>query len=278
MYSIYHFFASLIRNKTLFRDLSLESFPYNVELLASRSDSQFPDMAIKLNVNNPEIKGGELIELKNCKSYSIASFNSTIPTGIKDIRTILSPNSVIWQQMEAAGDDVLSHPIREIYYLIRGKPVKGRKAGNIKVCLVHGSFFETIPTRDLIQYAFSKVLEETLGSDLGDEINHILAEALSNQESFSKTRTIKGASVSLRFRIMTQAKPEANILNSRQYPEIGDNTLNFVVPSHTPEQDEVEQNRLRRALSQSEFDQLTTKRIKHPFNGDFQVFQIPLFD
>jgi hypothetical protein len=233
-------------------------------------------MAIRLNHDDPELKGGELIELKNCKSYTIASFNSTIPTGRKDIRTALSPNSVIWQQMEASGDDVLSLPIREVYYLIRGKPVRGHDAGNVKVCLVHGSFFETVPVKELIKKAFSRVLEESVGADLDDQTTHLLAEALSNQKSFSKTRTVKGASVSLRFRIMTQAKTEANILHSRRYPEIRNNTLNFVVPSHSAEQDQVEQSRLRRTLAQAEYDRLTIKRIKHPLNGDFQVFQIPL--
>jgi hypothetical protein len=272
MYSIYHFFASLIRRKEVLVSAGkIQPEHFDIELFSSyNSRGKFPDMVIRLNTGDPEMKGGELIELKDCESYTVASFNSTIPTGKKDLTKILKPNSQMQRQMQRFGESIQSHPIRDVFYFIRG-----RKAENIKVCLVHGSFFETISPTELITGAVQQVLEEKLSTALDEEMKATLLTGLSEQESFSRVRHVDGASVSIRFRIMTEANPSGNIL---QYPEIQDNTLNFVVPSHSPEQDEIEQGRVRRALAQDEYDRLTIKRIKHPLNGDFQVFQTSLAD
>jgi hypothetical protein len=272
MYSIYHFFASLIRNKAILVAAGkIQPEQFETKLFSSyNSRGKFPDIVIRLNNDDPDTQGGELIELKDSDSYTIASFNSTIPTGTKDLTKILRPRGKMWRDMQQLGEDVRSHPIRSVFYFIRG-----RRAGNVKVCLVHGSFFETIPPTELIKRAFQQVLDERLSTSLDNELKALLLEGLSEQESFSRTRHVEGASVSIRFRIMTEANPAGNIL---QYPEIQDNTLSLVVSSYTPAQDAIEWDRLRQALAQVKFDQLTIKRIKHPLNGDFQVFQIPLFD
>jgi hypothetical protein len=55
----------------------------------------------------------------------------------------------------------------------------------------------------------------------------------SEQDSFSKVRDVNRASVKIRFRIMTEAKAEGNILNSEKYPQILDNTLNLVLPCNS---------------------------------------------
>lgn len=272
MYSIYHFFASLIRSKEILAAAGkIQPEQFDIELFSSyNSRGKFPDIVIRLNSDDPEIEGGELIELKDSDSYTVASFNSTIPTGTKDLTKILKPNGRMWREMRRLGEDIQSRPIRSVFYFIRG-----RRAGNVKVCLVHGSFFETISPTELIKRAFLQVLDDKFSAGLDNEIKAILLEGLSEQESFSQTRHVEGASVSIRFRIMTEANPAGNIL---QYPEIQDNTLNFVVPSHSSEQDTSEWNRLRRALAQVELDELAIKRIKHPLNGEFQVFQVPLFE
>jgi hypothetical protein len=270
MYSIYHFFASLMRSKQLLVTAEkIQPQQFDIELFSSyKSTGKFPDMIIRLNTDDPEIEGGELIELKDCDSYTVASFNSTIPPGKRDLTKILKPNSKMWRDMQRLGEDIESHPIRDVFYFVRG-----RKAGNIKICLVHGSFFETISPTKLITGAVQQVLEEKLSTNLDEEMKATLLRGLSEQESFSRVRHVSGASVSIRFRVMTEVTPSGNIL---QYPEIEDNTLNFVLSSHSPEQDETEQGRLRRALTQLEYDQLAIRRIKHPLNGHFQVFQIPI--
>jgi len=91
-----------------------------------------------------------------------------------------------------------------VYYLVRGK-----KNSNIKVLLVHGSFFETIQTSDLISQSFAQVLEERLqqseleGHQIA-EMKRLLVTLFSEQAPFSKVRNVDKASVKLRFRIMTE--------------------------------------------------------------------------
>ena len=212
-YSIYHFFADLCQKKgELLSENKLEGFPFEKQILSCVGDGKFPDLAIKLNNNDAHFTGGELIELKDSqKGYSVASFNSTIPTGEKDIRKLTEgKTNTIRTQMEQAGNDILSLPIRQVFYLVRG-----RRQSNVKVCLTHGKFFETVPVSTLISESFGQALEERL-SELGESLSPSLKQKIldlfSEQETFSRTRDIEDASVKLRFRIMTGVKTEANIL------------------------------------------------------------------
>jgi hypothetical protein len=133
MYSIYHFFKSLIDDKgNLAAIKDLEKFSYDSDLLSCSNKGQFPDMAIKISPRNPLFTGGELIELKDSKTYNISSFNSTIPLGEKAISEVIkNENSLIKRKMEEAGDDIYSLPIRDVYYLVRG-----RKKDKIKISKV----------------------------------------------------------------------------------------------------------------------------------------------
>ena len=222
-YSIYHFFADLYLKKgELTVQNQLEAFPFNKEMLSCVNDGLFPDLAIKLNHNDSVFSGGELIELKDSKSYSIASFNSTIPTGEKEIHELIQgTENTIRTQMQKAGDDILSLPIRQVFYLTRG-----RKRSNVKVCLVHGKFFETVPVSTLISESFGQALEERLeelDTSLSASMKQKLLDLFSEQETFSRTRSVDNASVRLRFRVMTEVKAGGNILNQNQYPQIDDN-------------------------------------------------------
>lgn len=276
IYSIYHFFKSLVEKKSyFFKAKKLDGFLFDEQLLSCRNEGIFPDMAIRLNKDKSIFTGGELIELKDSDSYTVSSFNSTIPSRSKEISKIItSEGSIIRQQMLSAGDDIDSLPIRDVYYLVRG-----RKQKNIKVCLVYGSFFETIGIEDLISQSFLQVLEERLksrGENFDEDVKKKLLTILSEQESFSKVRNIDKASVKLRFRIMTEVKAEGNILNSKKYAEIKDNTLNFVLPCHN---DEEERNNLRKAeivFGKSGLEQFNILKIKHHFNGYFLVLQAGL--
>ena len=87
------------------------------------------------------------------------------------------------------------------------------------------------------------------------------------------------ASVRLRFRIMTEVKAGANMLNPNQYPQIDDNTLNFAVPCHDDtEQDQ--HNRMRVAFQEMDceelFSQMEVFSLQHHFNGKFLIFQTDL--
>jgi len=79
-------------------------------------------MAIRVNKNKSVFTGGELIELKDSDTYTVSSFNSTIPSRSKEIAKIItSENSIIKRRMGKAGDDVFSLPVRDVFYLVRGR-------------------------------------------------------------------------------------------------------------------------------------------------------------
>lgn len=270
VYSIYHFWDHLVRNKDLFQEkVKLDEFKFNPDMLSCKSIGKFPDLAIRLNNKRSVFTGGELIELKDSKSYVISSFNSTIPTGKKNIQKIISSeNSNILSQMRNAGDDVFSLEERDVYYLVRG-----HRGNYQKICLVHGSFFETIGVNDLIRQAFSQVLEE---KNISDEDKDRLNSIFTEQEDFSRVRNVKKASVKLRFRILTEVKPEGNILNQRQYPEIVDDSLNFVVPFHNEDEKLAAIKKMEIVIRKNGMKKLKTFPIKHPLNGWFLVFQVNL--
>ena len=270
MYSIYHFFKHLVANKSTLQTVEkLENFPFAKEMLSCRNDGVFPDLAIKINSGNPFFTGGELIELKDSVSYSVSSFNSTIPMGTKEIsKVIKSENSTIKRQMEEAGDDVDSLPLRDVFYLVRGK-----SRNNMKVVLIHGSFFETVKSNSLISQSFEQVLNERLqekGLDIGGSVKDLLIDIFSEQDSFSKVRNVEKASVKLRFRIMTEVKAEGNILNPKKYPDILDNTINLMIPCHEEQKEVLTLKRFSAVFDLSHFKCF---KIKHHLNGNFTVFQ-----
>jgi len=275
-YSIYHFFCSIAQQKQLFKKIKkLDKFPFERKLLSCKNKGVFPDLAIRLNKDRKIFTGGELIELKDSNSYSVSSFNSTIPSRSKKIEEIITgENGTIKRQMKKSGNNIFSLPTRDVFYLIRGK-----KKQHMKVCLVYGSFFETIKVKDLISQSFHQVLEERLkesGKKISGEMKQILISLLSQQESFSKVRNVDKSSVKLRFRIMTEVKAEGNILNSKKYSEIKDDTLNFVLPCDNDEQEGDIRKKLGEVFSKTELEKFNIFKIKHHFNGYFLVLQTGL--
>ena len=270
MYSIYHFFAHLVENKSLLQtETFLSNFPFATNMLSCQNNGIFPDLAIRINRSNALFTGGELIELKDSKSYTVSSFNSTIPAGTKEMAKIIKgENSIVKKQMEAAGDDIDWLPVREVFYLVRGK-----KQNNIKVVLIHGSFFETVKSTKLISHSFEQVLSERLqekGINMEADMQNLLVDIFSEQENFSKVRNVDKSSVKLRFRIMTEVKAEGNILNTQKYPDIKDNTINLIVPCHSIQDEELTIKCLSSICDLNEFTML---KIKHLLNGYFFVFQ-----
>lgn len=273
MYSIFHFWKSLVESKAKFKKINkLDQFPFQKKLLSCVNDGVFPDLAIKLN-RQGHFSGGELVELKDSNVYNVSSFNSTIPQGKKNIRDIISSeNGIVFKQMQDAGDDVFSLEIRDVYYLVRG-----RKDQHQKICLVHGSFFETIPAEDLVGETFSQVVEEELQDpEINDSVKKKLKSALSRQDIFSRVRSVEKASVSMRFRVLVEAKPDANILSPKHYPEILDDTLNLICPFHSEDEKEELISNVASVIGANELGTLNIFPIKHPLNGWFLVFQTKL--
>lgn len=275
MASIYHFFHSLVRQKKEFLSVEkLEDFPFDQNLLSCRNKGIFPDLVLRLSREGGQISGGEMIELKDNKTYSISSFNSTIPSAKKPLSVLITGDkSKILKQMRDNGENPFDLPERGVYYLIRGRK---NKPSHLKICLVHGHFFETVKIEDLIKQAFSQALSEGLSKTddirLDEETIEKILSILSRQEYFRKVRDVDKSSVKLRFRIMTEAKAEANILDSERYPQLKDDTINLIVPFSTEKEKEQIHAKMRESFDK-QFDLLSQAVIKHPFNGDFLLFQ-----
>ena len=98
--SVYHFFKTLVENKNALESIAkLDDFPFDENLLSCKRVGQFPDLAIRICRTDELFTGGELVELKDSKSYTVSSFNSTIPTGRKEIEKVVKgKNSEVLRQ------------------------------------------------------------------------------------------------------------------------------------------------------------------------------------
>ena len=199
----------------------LENFTYPEEIIVAKSKAGFPDFVLKKSGDN-RYSGGEFIELKDTKSHQIASFNSTIPSAKKRIDHL--PKN-IQRILTESGEVKETAQERDVYYLIRG--VKQSASHPLsKTILVSGAFFETMPVNEVLTNAFNQV---ALDSVSDESILESLSENFRVQQSkFAETRTIEKSAISVRFRVMAQVDPRANLLNESKYPTIEDNTLTFL--------------------------------------------------
>lgn len=278
--SIFHLFRELLQElEYLKSDKKLEEFPFKPEMVSCKSKGIFPDVILRLNDSRESLTGGELIECKDSKSYTVSSFNSTIPVGTKKIKDVISGrNSKIKSQMDAIGEDINSVPNRDVFYFIRGRNKK--RGDKIKVCLVHGSFFCTIPVNQLIQESFRQLFESRLKESnfqVKDEARMDLIHLFSEQSTFSQVRTIEQASVRLRFRIMSEVSKEANILNEAQYPIILDDSVNLILPLSEIKTKGYYLNIMRQVFSDKEYNELRVANFKHNFDPPFLLFQHQIY-
>ena len=195
------------------------------DMIAAESRSGFPDFVLKTNRYGP-LTGGEFIELKDAKSYQIASFNSTLPGATKPISPL--PQNLKNQLMES-GEDIESVPQRDVYYLVRG--IKRTTSSPLsKTVLVSGAFFETVPANEVLANAFSQVAASSTSDDV--DVSEFTRHFDVRQANFAETRRVEGSSISVRFRVMAQVDPRANLLSDTRYPMIEANTLTLLV--HEP--------------------------------------------
>lgn len=120
------------------------------------------------------------------------------------------------------------------------------------------------------------MLEERLqqqGLKVEQAIKDLLLSMFSEQANFSKVRSIDKASVKLRFRILTEVKAEGNILNNKKYPQIGDDTLNFIIPCHNESEEKLAIKKMMEVFESTTLNNFSVFKLKHHFNGYFLVFQ-----
>lgn len=188
----------------------------------------FPDFLLGLDAN-ATFGNGALIELKDSKSDGIASFNSTIPTRFKslnDVKRISKRNLVLnaaqlYDFPLSVEPSYLSAP-RSCFYLIR---TQSKKQDKVKISLVEGSFFETLPTEDVLERVWDQVLVAA-GIPSTDRPRIVELLAGLEQAEIVRSREIEKASIKPRLRLMAEVHEEAQI---HAYPEIFPRTVNLVI-------------------------------------------------
>lgn len=275
---VYRFFCDLAKQRRQFSQCEkLTQFPFCPERVLERRSGAFPDLILRAVRCEKQVYSGEFIEIKDSRSLKIASFNSSIPAGQKSVLDITNEGTDLWNTIDGEIKITDQTASRDVYYLVRGRNMR---EGIQKICLVHGSFFETVPVIQNIEAAFSRVFDDAVkntGVELPADAKEKLLKSFSRQKVFNKTRSVENASVHLRFRLMAEACTESNLFNRRQYPRIADNSLNLLTPLHGhAESEQAIQAHITAALSADIASKCNVFKIKHPFNGYFLCFQIGL--
>lgn len=274
--SIYHFFSDLEKNKRIFNQVRrLEDFPFDPALLSYRNPNVFPGIAIRLNnsPNRRDFTGGELVETLDSRGYTLPAFNHVSPSGKKDIAGVIAgKNGQILKEMEAAGDQVFSLPVRDTFYLLRGS-----KAGQMKVCLVHGSFLESFrASGEFMRKTYYRMLKRKIvegNLNVAEDTKGKLLEIFSDPQRFHRLQKIPLLSMKLRLHIVMESRKLSNIMDSERYPLITGDSLNFVLPCHDEQDERQIKRKMTLAFDQKQLQELESFTIEHPFNGRFAVFQ-----
>lgn len=242
-------------------------------LLYSQS-AQFPDFIFKLRRRENRLTCGSLLELKDSKGGSISSFNSTLPTKSKSLEEVDTVNGKpLVSKITSIKDGQLAKVAdchtyqRKSFYLIRTHGDDDR----VKVSLVDGSFFETIPKDHLIYQMFLKVLQDHINKkDIKVSTERLtefqgLLSHITDQTIIASSQNIDKASVRPRLRIMAEVHSEGNP-HSSFYPQILEGSFNLIIqkPLFTKELEE------KLHLEASQAKKLT---IHHKRNGEHIVFQ-----
>ncbi len=252
---------------------SLKGQGINKNLKYSESQ-RFPDFLFKTKKQGNTYYGGSLTELKDSKSGNISSFNSTIPTKFKSLEEIDVINS---KNLVSRIAKIMDHELacskeystfeRRCFYLVR----TDNKSARVKVSLIDGSFFETIPKESLFYQMFLHVLRAHLNKEkiqipqsTLEEIQEILSH-VTDQTIIAGSQVIEGASVRPRLRIMAEVHTEGNP-HSKFYPEISEGSFNLILKS-SPEAKEVE------AQLSNRIPEIAIFKIRHKRNGEHLVFQ-----
>ena len=160
---------------------------------------------------------------------NLASFNSTIPTRFKSLREVhaITGSKMVtgaaWLRdfPQSLAEDCPSKE-RHCFLLIR---THRRLQEQVRISLVEGSFFETIPKSELIQRVWEQILSETgVPEEQKQQLLPLLAQL--KQSAIAQSRHIEGASVKPRFRVMAEVESDANL---HAYPEIKSRTVNLVI-------------------------------------------------
>lgn len=248
----------------------------NEKLLYSKSEL-FPDFLFKIRRKDGDFICGSLLELKDSKGGSIASFNSTIPTRFKNLEEIdvINGRSDLVSRIASIKDRIPDYMRskyytfdRHCFYLVRTHRCNKEK---VKLSVVDGSFFETVPKEHLFYQLFLQILrnhmkkkELKIPENTLKEIESVLAN-ITDQTIIASSRIIEGASIRPRLRVMAEVHTEGNP-HSSHYPEIVENSFNLIL------KDEPQISEVKKEISQR-IPEIRIFTIHHKRNGPHVVFQ-----
>ena len=273
MYNIYHFFATLIEEcAQLQKATQLLDYHFASVPLSYQSRCGFPNLILRMHARAYE-PGGEWVAILDSDTYNVPAFRSHIPAGAMSIDMLGHVKATsIRESMLAAGEAPNWLPMREVYYLIRGS-----NRGNIKICLVHGSFFQSMKTRAVLQQALSQALEEHLEElSLSQDQMGLLASICERAILSDQFWKVDRMTVEFNLGIQTPENHGLNILSSFHFRAVQDNTLNFIVPNYPIDCHAHRQRSLRDALPEQTYKEGKQLSITHPRKGDYFVFSYSL--
>jgi len=235
---------------------------------------QFPDFLFKVKKFGEKYIGGSLMELKDSKGGNVASFNSTIPTKLKSLEEIdvINSNYLVSRiarimDGKLALDEGYLKFERRCFYLVRTH----RGSKKVKVSIVDGSFFETVPKEHLFNQMFLNVLrahlkkkEIKIPQATLEKVEEILSH-ITDQTLIASSQIIEKASVRPRLRIMAEVHSEGNP-HSKSYPEITEGSFNLILES-SPQTRKLEEEICEHIPKVEVFS------INHKRNGEHVVFQ-----
>ncbi len=188
----------------------------------------FPDFLLSLD-RSVTFGNGSLLELKDSENDSIASFNSTIPTRFK---SLADASRIMGSTLVINAAQLYDFPFSvNPDYLVRGRPcfyfvrTQSKNNAKVRISLVEGSFFETLPKDQLLAQVWEQVLEAG-GVAPADRPHIVELLASLEQGEIARTREIEKASIKPRLRLMAEVHPDAKL---HSYPEIKPRTMNLVI-------------------------------------------------
>ncbi|MCY4465508.1 MAG: hypothetical protein OXE46_08225 [Chloroflexi bacterium] len=274
MFGIYHFFTFLLDMRPILpKTASLAKFYNHPPGVVYLNRSGFPTMVLRSNLGQEPL-GGEIIGLLEGKSLLTPTFESHLPCGEISIGSLgHSKAAEIAKSIRQSDDDARPRELREVYYLIRN-----RHPLFTTICLVHGSFFATVTSEQLVRDTLRQVIYDSADSAFSvsaDALNK-LADLLAVECFSDRLRSVHNATVSLRLAICAEVEERANILNANYFPEIRNDTISLVLPVSSAKDLAKRKRHLRQALSSIELEQGAESTITHPFNGNFFVLSYSL--
>jgi hypothetical protein len=117
-----------------------------------------------------------------------------------------------------------------------------------------------------------------MNKPLDPEVRGALKAIFSQQETFSRIRPVPGAAVHLRFRVMAEVRPEANLFQAKLYPDIRDNTVTLLFPARSADEVNLHLERMRIALDERNLSTMEKAirfdKMACPLDGEMVLVQM----